>query len=56
MFIVFLILNSWDTDLQKSIDFLLNPFFVFRNDLNVNFNQIFALYVHMLLYKNEIKV
>ena len=26
-FIVFLILNSWETDLQKSIDFLLNPFF-----------------------------
>ena len=23
-------------DLQKSIDFLLNPFFVFRNDLYVN--------------------
>ena len=35
-FIVFLILNSWETDLQKSIDFLLNPFFVFRNDLYVN--------------------
>ena len=34
--IVFLILNSWETDLQKSIDFLLNPFFVFRNDLYVN--------------------
>ena len=26
----------WETDLQKSIDFLLNPFFVFRNDLYVN--------------------
>ena len=26
-FIVFLILISWETDLQKSIDFLLNPFF-----------------------------
>ena len=25
-----------ETDLQKSIDFLLNPFFVFRNDLYVN--------------------
>ena len=24
-FIVFLILNSWETDLQMSIDFLLNP-------------------------------
>ena len=35
-FIVFLILISWETDLQKSIDFLLNPFFVFRNDLYVN--------------------
>ena len=35
-FIVFLILNSWETDLQKSIDFLLNPFFVFQNDLYVN--------------------
>ena len=35
-FIVFLILNSRETDLQKSIDFLLNPFFVFRNDLYVN--------------------
>ena len=46
--IVFLILNSWETDLQKSTDFFLNPFFVFRNDL--------ALNVHMLLYKNEIKV
>ena len=33
--IVFLILNSWETDLQKSIDFLLNPFFVFRNDMYV---------------------
>ena len=28
----FLILNSWETYLQKSIDFLLNLFFVFRND------------------------
>ena len=28
-FIVFLILNSWETDLQKSIDFLLNPFFLY---------------------------
>ena len=27
---------NWETDLQKSIDFLLNPFFVFRNDLYVN--------------------
>ena len=35
-FIVFLILNSWETDLQKLIDFLLNPFFVFRNELYVN--------------------
>ena len=26
----------WKTDLQKSIDFLLNPFFVFGNDLYVN--------------------
>ena len=26
----------WETDLQKSIDFLLNPFFVFQNDLYVN--------------------
>ena len=34
--IVLLILNTWETDLQKSIDFLLNPFFVFRNDLYVN--------------------
>ena len=34
--IVFLILNSWETDLQKSIDFILNPFFVIRNDLYVN--------------------
>ena len=38
-------------DLQKSKDFHLNPFFVFRNELYVN-----LLYVHMLLYKNEIKV
>ena len=30
------LLNSWETYLQKSIDFLLNPFFVFRNDLYVN--------------------
>ena len=29
MFIVFLILNSWETDLQMS-DFLLIPFFVFQ--------------------------
>ena len=36
-FIIFLILNSWEPDLQKSIDFLLNPCFVFRNDLFVNF-------------------
>ena len=28
--------NRLKTDLQKSIDFLLNPFFVFRNDLYVN--------------------
>ena len=28
-FIVFLILISWETDLQKSIDFLLNPFFLY---------------------------
>ena len=35
-FIVFLILNSWETDLQKSKTFLLNPFFIFRNDLYVN--------------------
>ena len=34
-FIVFLIFISWETDLQKSIDFLLNPFFIFRNDLYV---------------------
>ena len=27
---------TWETDLQKSIDFLLNPFFVFQNDLYVN--------------------
>ena len=53
-FIVFLILNIWETDLQKSIDFLLNPFFVFRNDLYVNL--VTELYVHMLLYENEIKV
>ena len=32
-FIVLLILNSWETDLQKPKDFLLNPFFVFRNNL-----------------------
>ena len=44
---------EWETDLQKSIDFLLNPLFVFRNDLYVD---LFVLYVHMLLYKNEIKV
>ena len=42
-FIVFLILNSWETDLQKSIYFLLNPFFVFRNDLYVNlFNYMYT--------------
>ena len=35
-FIAFLLLNSWETDLQKSIDFRLNPFFVFRNDLYVS--------------------
>ena len=38
---MFLFLNvqlvpKWETDLQKSIDILLNPFFVFRNDLYVN--------------------
>ena len=49
--IVFLILNRWETDLQKSIDFLLNPFFVFRYVC-----EVIVLYVHMLLYKNEIKV
>ena len=38
-FIVFLILNSWETDLQKSIDFLLNPILEFRNDLYVNLLQ-----------------
>ena len=27
LFIVFLILKNWETDLQKSIDFLLNHFF-----------------------------
>ena len=26
----------WETDLQRSLDILLNPFFVFRNDLYVN--------------------
>ena len=29
MLIVFQILNTWEADLQKSIDFLINPFFVF---------------------------
>ena len=43
----------WETDLQKSIDFLLNPFFVFLNDLYVD---LLCYNVHMLLYKNEIKV
>ena len=37
------------TDLQKSIDFLLNPFFVFRNDLY----ERLLYYVQMLRYKNE---
>ena len=41
--------QQWETDLQKSIDFLLNPFFAFRNDLYVN------LYEHMLLCKNKVK-
>ena len=27
----------WKTDLQKAIDFLLKPFFVFQNDLYENF-------------------
>ena len=31
-----LMYTHWETDLQKSIDFLLNPFFVFRNDMYVN--------------------
>ena len=35
-FIVFQILKSWETELQMSIDFPLNPFFVFRNGLYVN--------------------
>ena len=34
--VVFLIWNTWETDLQKAIYFLLNPFFVFRNDLYDN--------------------
>ena len=51
-FIVFLILNSWETYVQKSKDFLLNPFSVFRNDLYVSL----LYYLHMLLYRNEIKV
>ena len=46
--------NDWKTDVQKSIYFLLNPFFVFRNDLYVNL--MHYIYVHMLLNKNEIKV
>ena len=29
-------LSIYETELQKSIAFLLNPFFVFRNDLYVN--------------------
>ena len=28
--------QTWETDLQKSIEFLLNPLFIFRNDLYVN--------------------
>ena len=39
-----------ETDLQKSIDFLLNPFFLYFEMICI------VLYVHMLLYKNEIKV
>ena len=44
-FIVFLILNSWETDLQKSIDFLLNPFLYFK----LSVCELLVLYVHMLL-------
>ena len=51
-FIVFLILNIWETVLQTSINFLLNPFFVYRNDLYVNL----LYYMYMLIYKNEIYV
>ena len=45
--IVFLILNSWETDLQKSIDFLLNPFFIFRNDMYMN------LFYYIIQYINS---
>ena len=51
--IVFLIMNSWETYLQKLIDFLLNPFFVFRNGLYVNL----LYYMNTCCYtKNELKL
>ena len=52
MFIVFLILINWETDFQKSIDFLLNTFLYFEM---ICMRTIIVSYVHMLLYKNEIK-
>ena len=47
MFIVFLILNSWETDLQKPIEFLLKSFLYFK----LSVCELLVLYVHMLLYK-----
>ena len=47
-----LIMNIWDTDLNKSDDFLLNPSFCIFFVYEVNG----MTFVQMLLYKNEIKV
>ena len=47
MIIIFLLLNNWETDLQKSTDFLLNPFLY--SEMICTIKMIYILCIHVVI-------